>query len=238
MRRNMNRLAVKLAEGAIAVTQPPHRGRALSMAFIATCVAVFTLTAVRVYDANAAPLSPRHASKYYPPLMQNWGVFGPLKTSGSNAKFAIGLLYPGFVGSVYPSVAKNHDTIPAMWTKLLLPAGMKLMSSSGYVSHFWDVGYRNQFGRRIPKMNLRWSLVHSVPVWKVLNVNGGVQPRVTFWVTGQPGQCFISTTQGMYHKKVKRGNRHVRVWSPIPHAPVQKAQACLPGDPSTTTTTG
>ena len=168
-------------------------------------------------------------SKYYPDLLQNWGIGGPINHEGNSHEYVIGLLYGGGEFTEYRQLGKA-DNIPAMWTKLYLPSGMQLMKAAPYKSRFSDTYYRSYYHKPVPKTNLRWQK-GLPPTWKVLNVNQGVLPRVAFWITGQPGQCFSATTQGMY--------RHHKRWVRIPHAPLQHAQACLPGaPPPTTTTTG
>jgi hypothetical protein len=178
-------------------------------------------------SASAAQWINRREHKYYPPLMENWGVDGPLKRSGNATEYVLGLRYEGFLGGDYRPIG-SKDVIPAMWTQLILPSGVKLLNSGMYKSHFSDLDYWRFFHRRIPKTNSRWSSVHGVPTWKVRNVAVGVLPRVAFWVSGQPGQCFKATTKGMF--------RHKKHWVRIRHAPVQTGTACLPQPPPTTTT--
>lgn len=193
------------------------------------CVVGLAVIAALVIPSTFVPRAfsaQRSVQKYYPPLMQGWEI-RKLKSQGNMTEYTVALNYPGFLGADYPAIGKR-DVVPAMWSRLILPSGVELMKSGVYKSHFSDSGYRNQFGHRIPKTNLRWQKGLR-PTWKVLNVNGGVLPRVTFWLTGQPGQCFKATTQGMY--------RHKKHWIRIPHAPVQTSQNCLPASPPTTTTT-
>jgi hypothetical protein len=197
------------------------------MAALAVAVFVFgMLVTVRLAGrAQAAPESRDQASKYYPPLVQNWRVFGPLKRQGNAAQYAIGLLHRGVLP--YPVIERKKDIIPAMRTQLILPAGVKLLTRGSYKSRFSDHLWRSYWHRPIPKTNLRWRIIHGAPTWKVLRV-GANAPRVAFWVSGKPGQCFQAKTMGLYRRN--------RRWIRIPDAPVQTARTCLPSPTSTTTT--
>ncbi len=233
MRRKMTRLAVRLARGAIADTWPPRRMHTV----VAICAAfIAATTASATMNANAAStrtLAQTHWAKDYPELMENWGIFGPIKkevtSTGIKAEYVIGFHYGGGESVVYHVLGKK-DIIPAMWSQLLLSGGVTLLKDSDHKTHFTDAFYRSTYHKRIPKTNLQWHFVKGVPMWKNVNVSEGNLPRAVFWISGQPGQCFKVTAQGRY--------RHKKRWVRIAHAPVQTAQACLPGTPPTTTTTG
>src|SRR5579859_1633407 len=64
--------------------------------------------------ARAALESRAQASKHHPPLLQKWQVFGPLKTQGNAAKYAIRLIFPGV--SRYRVIEQSRGVIPAMMT--------------------------------------------------------------------------------------------------------------------------
>lgn len=192
----------------------------------ALALAVFfsgVLMAVKLAGrAQAAPESRGQANKYHPPPLESLRVFGPLRRQGNAAKYAIRLVHR----DVPPSRTARRDIVPAVSTQLILPDGMKLLTRGSYKSQFSDRLWRSYWHRPIPNTNLRWRIIHGAPTWKVLKV-GASAPRVAFWVSGQPGQCFLTKAMGVY--------RHNRRWVRILHSPVQTAKACLPSAPGTTT---
>lgn len=242
MRRNMKRLAAKLAMGAIAVTRPPHRGRAFGVAFISTCAALAAIVAMNAYGATAAPAAHKthhRANKYYPPLLEEWGINGPFGQKGIYVKYGMIMSYPGGLFVDYPQLGRR-DIIPIMRVKLVMPTGMKLLNpkSGPLKSKFSDALYWSVYHKRTPKSNLRWFYKRGIPTWQVSQLSEGNLPRVFFWVSGQPGQCFYATDQGFYHKKLRRKKHIVRVLAPIPHSPVDKTPtSCLPTPPGSTTPT-
>jgi hypothetical protein len=194
------------------------------VALVVSVVAFGLLAGLKLAGGvQAAPAAP---NKYYPPLLQNFGP-AELKTQGGAAEFAIDMNYGGGEAGI-PQLGRQ-DIIPAVWMRLLLPSGVTLLRGGTYRSHFSDYGWRTYFRTPPPKTNLRWQFVHGVPTWKVRKIAEGILPRVTFWLSGQPGQCFTVTARAMY--------RHKKHWIAIPHAPFQTAQGCLPGSTGTTTTT-
>lgn len=177
-----------------------------------------TLVAVKFAGrARAAPSSRDDVGKYYPRLMQRWQVFGPLRVQGNTAEYAISLRHPG--KRPYLRIGRRKDFVPAIRTQLVLPAGVKLLRRGRHKSLFSDRLWRSRWHRPIPETNLRWSIIHGVPTWKALKV-GPSAPRVAFWVSGQPGQCFQTKSIGMY-----RRSRH---WKRIPSTLVQRATTCFP----------
>lgn len=203
------------------------RRRLTATGLAALALAVFgsgVLMAVELADgAQAAPESYDQASQHHPAPAQTLRVFGPLKRQESATKYAIGLVHRDT-----PPGMRRRNVRRAMRTEVILPDGMRLLTRGRYKSQFSDRLWRRYWRGPIPDTNLRWRIIHGTPTWRVLNV-GATAPRVAFWVSGHPGQCFQVKTVGMH--------QHNRRWIRNRHSLVQTAKACLPSGPGTTPAT-